>query len=136
MTPRRSFLCVVALWLTVLGIVSGHADAPPPYAWNLPRNFPRPRGPADNPMPYANGDLGRHLFSDSRVSRTATQSCSPCHEQERAFTDGRAQALGSTGEVHPRGSMSLVSVAYAASLTWGNPSVTRLEEQALVPMFG
>src|SRR5262249_13358111 len=45
-------------------------------------------------------------------------------------------AVGSTGELHPRGSMSLVNVAYAASLTWGNPTITRLEDQALVPMFG
>jgi cytochrome c peroxidase len=32
--------------------------------------------------------------------------------------------------------MSLVNVAYAAVLTWGNPTLTRLEDQALVPMFG
>lgn len=32
--------------------------------------------------------------------------------------------------------MSLVNVAYAAALTWGNPTQTRLEDQALVPMFG
>ena len=32
--------------------------------------------------------------------------------------------------------MSLVNVAYAAVLTWGNPTQTRLEEQALVPMYG
>src|ERR1700680_4191712 len=64
------------------------------------------------------------------------QARAPCTEQERAFPDGRARAVGSTGEVHPRGSMSLVNVAYAAALTWGNPSLTRLEDQALVPMFG
>ena len=32
--------------------------------------------------------------------------------------------------------MSLVNVAYAAALTWGNPSMAQLEDQALVPMFG
>jgi cytochrome c peroxidase len=32
--------------------------------------------------------------------------------------------------------MSLVNVAYAAALTWANPSQTRLEEQARVPMYG
>src|SRR5262249_14307227 len=52
------------------------------------------------------------------------------------FTDGKGRAVGSTRQVHPRGSMSLVNVAYAAALTWGKPSMTRLEEQALVPMFG
>jgi cytochrome c peroxidase len=86
-------------------------------------------------MSAAKADLGRHLFYDTRLSGNGTQSCATCHEQQRAFTDGRAQAVGSTGEVHPRGSMSLVNVAYAAALTWANPSVTRLEDQALVPMF-
>ncbi len=32
--------------------------------------------------------------------------------------------------------MSLVNVAYAEALTWANPSTTRLEDQALVPMYG
>jgi cytochrome c peroxidase len=32
--------------------------------------------------------------------------------------------------------MSLVNVAYAQALTWTNPSLIRLEEQALVPMYG
>ncbi len=32
--------------------------------------------------------------------------------------------------------MSLVNVGYASALTWANPGMTRLEEQALVPMFG
>jgi cytochrome c peroxidase len=32
--------------------------------------------------------------------------------------------------------MSLVNVAYSAALTWSNPNLTGLEEQALVPMFG
>jgi cytochrome c peroxidase len=32
--------------------------------------------------------------------------------------------------------MSLVNVAYARVLTWANPTLKRLEDQALVPMFG
>ncbi len=32
--------------------------------------------------------------------------------------------------------MSLVNVAYSAALTWGNPQLKTLEDQALVPMFG
>jgi cytochrome c peroxidase len=32
--------------------------------------------------------------------------------------------------------MSLVNVAYAAALTWSNPTLKTLEEQALVPMYG
>lgn len=133
---RQRFFCVVALWSAALALIGAQADNPSPYVWNLPKAFPRPRVPADNPMSGAKVALGRHLFYDTRLSANSTQSCATCHEQARAFTDGRAQAVGSTGEVHPRGSMSLVNVAYAASLTWGNPAMTRLEDQALVPMFG
>jgi len=32
--------------------------------------------------------------------------------------------------------MSLVNVAYATSLTWANPALVSLEEQALTPMLG
>jgi cytochrome c peroxidase len=87
-------------------------------------------------MSEAKVELGRHLFYDKRLSGNQTQACASCHEQARAFTDGKGQAVGSTGDWHPRGSMSLVNVAYAATLTWANPSVTRLEDQARVPMFG
>lgn len=106
------------------------------YKWRLPPGFPQPRVPADNPMSDARVDLGRHLFYDKRLSFNQKQSCASCHQQARAFTDGRAQAIGSTGEVHPRSSMTLVNVAYIPALTWANPTLTQLEAQALVPMFG
>jgi cytochrome c peroxidase len=80
--------------------------------------------------------LGRLLFYDPRLSGNGTQSCASCHRQELAFTDGRARAVGSTGQEHERSAMSLVNVAAAKVLTWANPSMTSLEKQALVPMFG
>ncbi len=43
---------------------------------------------------------------------------------------------GNNRESHPRGSMSLVNVAYARTLTWANPELSSLEEQALVPDAG
>jgi len=106
------------------------------HAWTLPAGFPAPDVPADNPITEAKADLGRHLFYDTRLSGNGTQSCATCHEQSRAFTDGRARSVGSTGQLHTRGSMSLVNVVYAQGLTWANPSLTRLEVQALIPMYG
>jgi cytochrome c peroxidase len=106
------------------------------FVWDLPPGFPLPLVPEDNPMTVAKVELGRHLFYDQRLSANMTSSCATCHRQELAFTDGRAVALGSTGELHPRGSMSLANVAYAATLTWGHPLLTLLERQATVPMFG
>ena len=102
----------------------------------LPPGFPRPSLPADNPLTAAKAELGRFLFYDKRLSGNQTQSCASCHEQARAFTDGRARGLGSTGQLHPRGPMSLANVAYFEALTWANPLVLTLEEQALLPLFG
>jgi len=107
-----------------------------PYDWNLPPGFPLPNVPPDNPMTKEKVELGRYLFYDKRLSLNQTQACATCHRQERAFTDGRAHGLGSTGELHPRGPMSLVNVAYSPALTWANPLMRTLEAQALVPMFG
>ena len=47
-----------------------------------------------------------------------------------------AVAVGSTDESHHFGSMSLVNIAFAASLGWANPTLDTLEAQALIPMFG
>lgn len=112
------------------------SDGESEYVWSLPKGFPRPVVPADNPMSDEKVALGRHLFYDKRLSQNGTQACASCHQQERAFSDGGAVAIGSTAEVHPRNSMSLTNVAYATTLTWANPLLFTLESQALVPMFG
>jgi cytochrome c peroxidase len=106
------------------------------WEFQLPRGFPSPIVPSDNLLTTAKVELGRYLFYDTRLSENNTQACATCHQQARAFTDGRARAIGSTGALHPRGSMSLVNVAFASALTWGNPALRRLEDQALIPMFG
>lgn len=106
------------------------------YRWALDDNMPRPEVPADNPMSTAKVELGRRLFYDRRLSVNQTTACATCHIQALAFTDGRPRSVGATGELHPRGSMSLVNTAYASRLTWANPLLDRLEDQALTPMFG
>jgi len=106
------------------------------FDWNLPKGFPRPAVPSDNPMSVEKVELGRYLFYDKRMSVNGKESCGSCHRQELAFTDGRAHAEGTTGQQHPRSAMSLVNVAYATSLTWANPELDSLEEQALTPMLG
>jgi cytochrome c peroxidase len=106
-----------------------------PWAWHLPAGFPTPKVPADNPMTEAKVALGRQLFYDDRLSHNGTQSCASCHQPDKAFTDGRGRAIGSTGAVHARSSMSLINVAYMTTLTWANPLMTSLEAQAMVPLF-
>jgi cytochrome c peroxidase len=122
--------------IAALAIVGGFVAQEPAFDWNIPAPFPRPSVPIDNPMSAVKVELGRRLFYDKRMSVNGQQSCATCHRQEFAFTDGKARAVGATGEMHPRGSMSLANVAYDPALTWANPTMTALEDQALVPMLG
>ncbi len=106
------------------------------YAWELPAGFPVPAVPENNAMTEAKVELGRYLFYDTRLSGNNTMSCSSCHHQEKAFSDGLAVSVGSTGESHMRNSQSLANVAYNSTFTWGNPVLTEIEQQVVIPLFG
>lgn len=123
-------LVVIAAFL--LGVGTARAED---YEWRLPAWLPKPAVPQGNAMSRAKVELGRHLFYEKRLSLDGTFSCATCHQQALAFTDGKARSVGVTGEVHPRSAMSLANVAYNPVLTWANPLLKLLENQALVPMF-
>ena len=141
---RRAVVAALLVWVAASALTVSYMSAAGPaagsgqprYAWQLPKGFPTPRTPKDNPMSAAKVQTGRRLFYDVRLSGNQTQSCGTCHQQQLAFTDGRAHTVGSTGQVHPRGAPSLVNVAYASTLTWANPALVTLESQMLVPLFG
>ncbi len=105
------------------------------YDWHLPRGFPTPRVPADNPMSDAKVALGRRLFFEPRLSITGHYSCASCHDPARAFSDGRRVAIGATGAALPHNAMALVNVAYNISFGWTKPQVRSLEAQMLEPML-
>lgn len=63
-----------SLILTIL-LARGAIAAEPDYQWNLPKGFPNPYVPADNPMSAAKVELGRYLFYDARMSVNGKQSC-------------------------------------------------------------
>lgn len=107
-----------------------------PFVWPIPAWMAPPPVPADNPMMSAKVELGRHLFYDARLSRDSTVACASCHDQARAFTDGRELAIGIAGTQGVRNAPSLANVGYFPILTWGNPHMTSLEFQSLIPMFG
>jgi cytochrome c peroxidase len=100
----------------------------------LPDHFETPFVPEDNPLTADKIALGRHLFYDRRLSANGTQACADCHEQARAFSDGRRTPTGSTGQVLVRNSQGLSNVAYAASLTWASASLVHLEDQIAIPL--
>ncbi|WP_416305599.1 MbnH family di-heme enzyme [Neptunicella sp. SCSIO 80796] len=126
----RTFIIILA------GVLVSCQPAPEPYDWHLPKDFPAPVVPPDNPMSDAKVALGRALFYDANLSFNRTQSCSHCHQQQYAFAEPLTQAIGSTGEQHRRNASSLVNVAYNSNLTWAHSGLTRIEQQIVLPMFG
>ena len=133
------------LWLAlasaiIVGVLSWPVDAQTAqtsaaefFYDRLPRWFPVPKIPADNPITEEKVELGRHLFYEPMLSGNTTYSCASCHQQALAFTDGLAQSIGSTGGVHARSSMSLANVVYNASFGWSDRTWS-LESQMEVPM--
>ena len=125
---RRRWRAAAACGFLLMGTAGGDELTPP-------RGFPKPLIPANDAFTGKKARLGRLLFYDKRMSVNGNASCGTCHRQELAFTDGRGRAEGATGQLHPRGSMSLVNLAYNGAFNWSDPTVHSLEEQALKPMF-
>ncbi len=94
-----------------------------------------PPVPDTNPNTVEKVQLGRRLFYDNRLSVNGLGSCSTCHLQHLAFTDGRPHAIGVTGESHARSSMSLINVAYNSNFTWASRRLQTLEQQIAIPLF-
>lgn len=130
----------VARVAAALMILTGAALAPvladEGYDWPLPDWMPRPPVPDDNPMSAEKVELGRHLFYDARLSGDGTVACASCHDQARAFTDGRETSVGIHDTFGNLNAPGLANVAYLPINAWANPHMTSLEFQALVPLFG
>lgn len=132
----------IALALCLGGCMEAGTSAADPsretsaWRWDLPSYMPTPKVPDDNPMSEAKFMLGRALFYDPRLSGNGQQSCASCHHQDKAFTDGLATSPGSTGERTHRNAQHLANVAWHATFTWANPSLSSLEQQMLTPLFG
>ena len=90
--------------------------------------------PADNPTVPATVTLGRRLFRERLLSRDRSLACVDCHRPDRAFTDGRAKAVGVFGRRGPRSVPTIVNRAWGESFFWDGRIAT-LEEQVLQPIL-
>jgi cytochrome c peroxidase len=130
----------IALWMWLVGALTTAdaiaADNKVEYVWRLPPGFPKPVVPPDNPMSTDKVQLGCRLFFDTSLSINGTYACASCHRPELAFSDGRATAVGATGERMRRNAMSLTNVAYNAVYTWASMRIVSLEAQMATPLFG
>ena len=90
--------------------------------------------PEDNPLTEEAFQLGRRLFYDPMLSGNNAVSCSTCHLQQLAFTDGKAKSVGVSGKPLDFSSMSLANLLWGPQRFFWNGRVTSLEEQALIPI--
>jgi cytochrome c peroxidase len=89
--------------------------------------------PEDNPPTAEKIALGRRLFHDRRLSRDRSISCASCHDRSRAFSDGRAVAVGVFGRKGRRNAPALINRGYGRSFFWDG-RIRTLEEQVLKPI--
>ncbi|TGD76010.1 di-heme enzyme [Mangrovimicrobium sediminis] len=118
----------------LLGEEPGNPEDPDSFLTDRLMYVPPLPVPPDNPLTPQKIELGRRLFYEEDLSVNGSIACATCHEQARAFTDGRAHSAGATGELTRRNAMSLTNVAYNGVLTWASDTVVTLEQQALMPL--
>ncbi len=88
----------------------------------------------DNPQTPEKVALGQRLFNDVRLSQDGTVSCASCHQQSKAFTDGKKVAVGIQGRLGLRNAPTVVNAAYYQRL-FVDGRAASLEEQALGPFL-
>ena len=132
--------------LTIIGIVVGIAlvsACSQAVSTNLPKvdDYLRSKFiafgpvpvPVENQMSEDKVKLGKMLFFDDRLSGNNQLSCVSCHATEKAFTDGRAIAIGVDGRKGTRNTPTVLNSAYFEKLFWDGRA-SSLEEQALGPI--
>src|SRR6516162_6610553 len=89
--------------------------------------------PEENPLTAEKIELGRRLFFNRRLSRDGSVACASCHDPARAYSDGRAVAVGVFGRKGRRNAPALVNRGYGRLFFWDG-RVATLEEQVLKPI--
>jgi cytochrome c peroxidase len=151
MDHRRGLALCASVWLSLPSAPTVLAQEP---RFTLPAttvDYRPVRGPAaiglepsrERDRPSGDGDearaneltaLGRVLFYDPLLSRNRSISCGSCHQQAKAFTDGRARSVGFRGDLTRRSAMSLSNLGARESGFFWDARVQALEEMVLRPI--
>jgi cytochrome c peroxidase len=116
-----------------LGAFTGRWS-PTPYPLHYPAYFGNRINITDNnPLTVEGVTLGRMLFYDPRLSANGKISCASCHQQARAFTDGRCFSEGFDGTPTKRNSMTLANLLWVRHFFWDGRAVS-MEAQVLTPL--
>jgi cytochrome c peroxidase len=116
------------------GCGARHGEPTPLPDFSAPFVFGRFEVPADNPLTQESVELGRLLFYDRRLSGNNTASCSTCHQQRLAFTDGRQTGIGVSGQPLAFNSMSLANLMWGPKHFFWDGRAPTLEAQVRVPI--
>jgi cytochrome c peroxidase len=123
-------LAGAAWWL----LLRSAPDPTPILNFSVPFVYGHFRVPEDNPLTEEGVRLGRMLFYDPRLSGNNTVSCSTCHLQHLAFTDGKVGAVGVSGKPLAFNSMTLANLLWGPQHFFWNGRTDSLEQQALIPI--
>ncbi len=113
--------------------ITGPASATA-YSLEVPDYLPSPVVDETNPLTVEGIDLGRRLFYDKIMGRDSAFACADCHQQDKAFTDGRALAVGIDGRQGTRSAMSIVNLAFNPNGFNWDGAFDELWEQAVHPV--
>jgi cytochrome c peroxidase len=123
----KAFLLKLALAALALTPVAFGSDARVKVPLGLDEFIPVSE---DNPSTPEKVELGRQFFFDKRLSRDGAVACATCHVPERAFTDGKAIAIGVKQRQGRRNAPSLFNRAYGKAFFWDGRAKA-LEDQPL-----
>jgi cytochrome c peroxidase len=106
------------------------ASDEPTGGFPVPRGLPKLAQPAVSPFKV---ELGKVLFSETKLSGDGTVSCASCHDPHKNFATNDVKAIGIRKQQHRRNAPALINRAFATSQFWDGRTKT-LEEQALLPI--
>ena len=134
MKPRRILLGFVFFMLSCSSWNDSHLSTTALTDFNAPFYFGLFELPSDNALTQEGVELGRMLFYETRISRDSTISCAKCHQQSKAFTDGKQVAVGIRGQKADRNTPSLVNMLWSTPQKFWDGRAANLEIQALQPI--
>jgi cytochrome c peroxidase len=130
--PTTKYQIRTGLFLYIMLII-GCSTSDDGHLLNIPKHFPTPNIPADNPLTMTSVELGRLLFFDPMLSKDSTVSCASCHLPKFAFSDTISLSNGIHQGKTTRNTPSLINVAYTPLLN-KDGGVLSLEKQVIAPL--
>ena len=133
MRPSRTLVAAISVSWAVLAAASAQTAGPA-----LPRGLPADLWellvPPDSPVTPERVALGRKLYFDKRLSRTAPSPARPATTRRRASPTARPVSEGIGGKKGARNAPTTLNAVFNAPSS-GTAARRRLEEQAKLPII-